>query len=139
MSQEISARVANLRPDAQRQWGTMPVDKMLAHVADGLRSALGEIEVKPKNTPLRFAPVRYLVLYWLPFLKSAPTAPELISRQPASVEAEIRDVQELLEKFAAQNPNGQWPVHAAFGQMSGQDWGVLQYRHLDHHLKQFSA
>jgi hypothetical protein len=136
---EISRRVASLRPDAQRQWGKMTVDKMLAHIADGLRSAVGELPVKPKNTPLRFAPARYLVLYWLPFPKGAPTAPELIERQPESIEEELRAVQELLEKFAAKDPQAQWPEHAAFGKMSGQDWGVLQYRHLDHHLRQFNA
>ena len=137
--QELSKRIGSLAPGAERKWGTMTVERMLAHVADGLRSAVGELEVKPKNTPLRYAPLRYLVLYWLPFPKGAPTAPELIARQPEPIESEIRAVQELLERFAQREGQGQWPEHAAFGKMSEKDWGVLQYRHLDHHLKQFNA
>ena len=30
-------------------------------------------------------------------------------------------------------------VHSFFGTMSGAEWGVLQYKHLDHHLRQFGA
>ncbi len=34
-----------------------------------------------------------------------------------------------------------WPKGKAqsrvFGRMSGQSWGVLQHKHLDHHLRQF--
>jgi hypothetical protein len=26
-----------------------------------------------------------------------------------------------------------------FGRMSGAEWGVTQYKHLDHHLRQFGA
>lgn len=136
---EINKRVGALRPDAQRKWGTMTVEKMLAHVADGLRAALGELAVEPKNTPFRFAPIRYLILYVLPFPKGAPTAPELLARQPESIETEIRAVQSLLERLAQRANQETWPVHGAFGKMSGQDWGVLHYRHLDHHLRQFSA
>ena len=30
-------------------------------------------------------------------------------------------------------------VHAFFGRLSGAEWGVTQYKHLDHHLRQFGA
>jgi hypothetical protein len=30
-------------------------------------------------------------------------------------------------------------VHSFFGRMSGAEWGVMQYKHLDHHLRQFGA
>jgi hypothetical protein len=137
--EELSRRVGSLRPDATRKWGKLTVEKMLAHVADGMRQALGELEVKPKKLPMRFAPIRYLVLYWLPFPKGVPTAPELLARQPVSIEKEIADVQQLLERLAQREGQGAWPFNAAFGQMSERDWGVLLYRHLDHHLQQFSA
>ena len=31
------------------------------------------------------------------------------------------------------------PVHPAFGDITTQAWGVLAYRHTDHHLRQFGV
>jgi hypothetical protein len=33
----------------------------------------------------------------------------------------------------------EWPEHPAFGRMSRRVWGVLGYRHLDHHFRQFGV
>jgi len=33
----------------------------------------------------------------------------------------------------------EWPEHPAFGALSRRAWGVLIYRHMDHHLRQFDA
>jgi hypothetical protein len=30
-------------------------------------------------------------------------------------------------------------VHAFFGPMTGEEWGITQYKHVDHHLRQFGA
>lgn len=30
-------------------------------------------------------------------------------------------------------------VHPSFGRMRPKDWDVLQYRHFDHHLRQFGV
>jgi hypothetical protein len=30
-------------------------------------------------------------------------------------------------------------VHGFFGPLSGAEWGVSQYKHVDHHLRQFGA
>jgi len=30
-------------------------------------------------------------------------------------------------------------VHAFFGSLTGAEWGVSTYKHLDHHLRQFGA
>ena len=32
-----------------------------------------------------------------------------------------------------------WHPHPMFGQLSGHSWGVLMWRHMDHHLRQFSV
>jgi hypothetical protein len=30
-------------------------------------------------------------------------------------------------------------IHSFLGRISGEDWGVMMYKHLDHHLRQFGA
>ena len=74
-----------------------------------------------------------------PFPKGAPTAPELLAREPREWSRDIGDVQELLARAASARTTDTWPEHPAFGKLSTRAWGVLIYRNMDHHLKQFGA
>ena len=47
------------------------------------------------------------------------------------------ETQQLLDKLAARKDAATWPDHPAFGSMTERDWGVLAYRHADHHFRQF--
>jgi hypothetical protein len=39
----------------------------------------------------------------------------------------------------ADDSSTRWPEHPFFGPLTRKDWGVLGYRHSDHHLRQFDA
>lgn len=136
---EILARVGKLQPNAPARWGKMNCSRMLVHVTDGFRMATGELAVAPKNSPLRFTPLKQLIIYWLPFPKGAPTAPELLERTPGEWERETAQFKEALQQFTACSQRADWPAHPAFGKLSSKDWGVLIYRHIDHHFKQFGV
>jgi hypothetical protein len=58
---------------------------------------------------------------------------------PESWQFEIDDVNRLLDGFAQRDRDGRWPDHPVFGRMRGSSWGVLVYRHMDHHLRQFGV
>ncbi|MBI1760485.1 MAG: DUF1569 domain-containing protein [Acidobacteria bacterium] len=137
--QELLARLAKLNSAATPQWGKLNCPQMLAHVADGMRMTLGDLQCQPKRGPLRFGPLKKLIIYWLPFPKGAPTAPELIARAAEGIEPERAAVVALLERMAADHTRQDWPEHPAFGKLSAQDWGALVYKHLDHHLRQFGV
>lgn len=136
---ELRQRLRRLRADTPARWGRMDCPRMLAHLADALRMALGEITIPPRRTPLRNPLVRYLIIRWLPLPKGAPTAPELISRVPEYCDAEIVEVGTLLDRAAAKQGDAAWPEHPAFGRLSPRLWGTLIYKHADHHLRQFGV
>jgi hypothetical protein len=136
---QLHDRVNALRPDAIRRWGTMSTVQMTAHLSDSLRMALGDLVCAPKKRPLRFPPLKQLIVYWLPWPEGAPTAPELISRMPASLSSEVAELTSLLERLARQPADTALPAHPAFGRLSRRAWGVLVYRHMDHHLTQFGV
>jgi hypothetical protein len=50
-----------------------------------------------------------------------------------------RRPRELLDRAASARTTDTWPEHPAFGKLSTRAWGVLIYRHMDHHLRQFGA
>ena len=134
---ELRDRLARLTSDSRPVWGKFDAPKMVVHCADAIRMALGQLPTKSKNTPLRRAPLKQLFVYWMPWPKGVPTAPELLERTPADWDAEVDVLLELMEE-AGRAPRGyEWGEHPAFGRMSHRAWGVLGYRHLDHHFRQF--
>ena len=137
--QELLDRLERLTPGATPLWGTMTAPQMLAHLVDWMLMAKGELKTAPKNRLLRFPPLKQLAIYWLPFPRGVPTAPELISRKPSDWAIERAAVRAHMQWFETLDPNVVWPEHPVFAKMSTQAWCVLGYRHMDHHLRQFGV
>lgn len=135
----IVRRVHSLTPEMTPSWGKMDARRMLAHITDAGKMALGEIAAQPRNLPIRHWPLRELVIYVLPWPKGAPTAPELIRRSADDWDAGLREFDGVVDRLVAKSQTGSFPEHPAFGRMSTKTWGALIARHLDHHLTQFGA
>jgi hypothetical protein len=139
--QSLLARVARVTPDAKARWGKMNAEQMLAHLAEAMKLGTGELTTKPKKIFIRFTPIKQLVIYLLPFPKGAPTAPELVRRESdaGTLERSRAELARTMENIAGRAQQKEWPVHPAFGKLSARAWGVLGYRHIDHHLRQFGV
>ncbi len=136
---EIFGRLDRLHPRKAPAWGRLTAPQMVAHLADSMRMALGEMDVKGRHTLFRYSPIKQLLIYALPFPKSAPTARELLSTKPDHWDDDIERVKELVERVIATSDRKTWGEHPLFGRLSARTWGVLGYRHFDHHLKQFGV
>jgi hypothetical protein len=117
----------------------MSAPQTVAHLADWMRMAIGAIKVESRNTPFRFPVVKQLVIYVIPMPRNLPTARELQKSEPGEWSEDVRDLRELIRRAVQKNTdrNARWPEHPAFGVTSSKAWGVLGYRHTDHHLRQF--
>ena len=134
----IRARIASLSPDVPARWGRMSAGQMLWHCNQVLKTSLGDIQVTPRRPPFP-VPVLKLMLFRMPWPHGAPTAPEYRAHHPRDFEAERNQCVELIDRFLARRmEDGDWKP-AVFGKLSGREWSCLQARHLDHHLRQFSA
>ena len=139
---ELKQRLGRLQYDSQARWGKMNAPRMVAHLCNSMKMASGELAVKSKNLPIRFSPLKELIIYVLPFPKGAPTAPELMTHETDDTGDWAEGLAELrrrIDEVAARDPKGKWPEHPAFGKLSHKTWGVLGYRHIDHHFKQFGV
>lgn len=135
----ILARIDRITADSRPRWGKMNVEQMLAHIHESMRMACGELSTKPKKLPIRYFPLKQLIVYLLPFPKGAPTAPELLPSDARTIEHSKTELTRVLRAFAERAATTEWPEHPAFGRMTKRAWGVLTYRHLDHHLRQFGV
>jgi hypothetical protein len=131
-------RAGKLTANARPLWGKMTPSGMMAHLNDSLRMAFGDLPCKSKNLPLRYKPIRRLIIYYLPMPKSAPTAPELIARcSAASLDDERQTFAQLLERCGSMTPASRFGEHPAFGDLNYDEYGALIWKHTDHHLRQF--
>jgi hypothetical protein len=136
---ELIDRIGALAWDRRAEWGRFTASKMVCHLADSLRMAMGDLKVAPKHLPIRYPPLKQLIIFVAPFPKGAPTAPELLAREPREWADDVADLQALLARASAISDTKAWPEHPAFGRLSHRAWGVLIYRHMDHHLRQFGG
>jgi Protein of unknown function (DUF1569) len=138
--EDICRRVERLNADAKPRWGKFNAAQMLAHLNDAMRMAIGELPTKPKNTPFRRWPIKQLIVYVAPWPQGAPTAPELLARcDGAQFADEKATFRALAGRVASKPASDCWPEHPAFGHLTHRAWGVLEYRHTDHHLRQFGV
>ena len=136
--EDICQRINQLRPETKARWGKFTAAQMVAHLNDAMRMATGELAVSPKKLPIRYFPLKQLILYVLPFPKGAPTAPELLARcDAADLKTEQAAFAKLAERAAAKSHGDEWPDHPAFGPLTHAAWGKLIDKHTRHHLRQF--
>ena len=136
----ISNRLRSLSVSSARRWGTLDVTGMLQHLRRSALMCVGELSVPSANKrAFHKFPLKHVILYVLPFPKGAPTAPALKCDAAASFEEERAALLELLERIGTGLREGMGPDHPLFGPLSWREWGVVTYKHSDHHLKQFGA
>jgi hypothetical protein len=137
----IIYRLAKLHPNTKSLWGKMNVSQMLAHCQVPLQAALGEKQFKRTFFGFVFGRIgKRQMLKAGPFKKNLPTDPRFIVKDDRDFEKEKKQLQVLVHKFAIANPDMiAQKRHPFFGNMTQDEWGLLQWKHLDHHLKQFGV
>jgi hypothetical protein len=139
---ELQRRLARLQPANARLWGKMSVTQMLAHCSKGLEMAAGEIR-PPRafiGRVIGGAIKRAVMRDDKPMMRDSPTMRELIIADTPDFETERARLKKLIGGFVAVGPAGCTShPHAFFGKLAPDEWAILMYKHLDHHLRQFGA
>ena len=139
---EIDERIGRLRPDSARQWGTMDPAQMLAHCAEFMSMAVGDIKPPRMFIGRLIGPIAKRI--WIRSERQAPrnspTVPGYAIADQREFEKERVRLTQLVERFAAGGPSAATThPHSFFGRLTPQEWGMLMYKHLDHHLRQFGV
>jgi hypothetical protein len=143
VNDQIKTRLGTLQPLSERRWGKMTAPQMLAHCSVSMQWAVGE--VVPEKGPLLVRLMGRLVKPLVfrnedPLRKNSPTAKSLIVTDERDFAKERERLTGLIDKFAAGGAAGCTKnPHSFFGKMTPEEWAILMYRHLDHHLRQFGV
>jgi hypothetical protein len=141
VANDILSRIEKLNAHSQPLWGKMNVAQMLAHCSVLLRIARGLD--KPKRRWLG------VLLSWMvkdtffgnkPFPKNSKTDPTFIIANQRDFETEKKIVIEHIKAFSTGGPDAcTTHPNPFFGKLKPEEWARGQFRHLDHHLKQFGV
>ncbi len=141
-NQNLVQRAASISNDSQAQWGKMNSYQMMKHCIKNMellqnkqqysRVFLGRIFGKMAlNATLKNEK---------PMSKNSPTHPELVIKENGDIK-ELKDqfinmLQTYVEVKESEYNNF---VHPFFGKMTAGQVGEWEYKHIDHHLRQFGA
>ncbi len=136
---EVLDRLGRLTPETPRRWGKMSAGKMICHLADHLRTALGDLDAGRGGGPMTWAPVQWFAIEVMPWPRGLPTAPVMLTTESSDFAQDVAELEGVIERFVERGPEGAFEPHPLLGALSGAQWGRLAYRHLDHHLRQFGV
>ena len=136
---ELQERLGKLAVDTNRDWGKMSPAQAMEHCARALDVALGREVMKQAFIGKifgRFAWNKFMGEGPMP--KNSPTGPTLIVKDEPDFEATRARLCECISAMHQAGESGaDGRVHGFFGRLTGKQWGEIQYKHVDHHLKQF--
>lgn len=140
---EIKKRILRLNPNSKGKWGSMTVSKMLVHCNLVLNVPIGKTKL-PKIFFL-FRWIGVVTKYEMSIFNNGiphnmPTFKKLIVTFDSDFEKAQKELLQSLDSYRECYHLKQLPkAHSLFGKMSQKDWGFLEYKHLNHHLKQFNV
>jgi len=140
-AEAIKERIARLMPDSQPQWGKMNVAQAMAHCARSMEWAVGD-RIPPKMffpSLLGRAIKGKVFADDKPFRRNTPTAPELLVPDQRELNLERKRLLTLIDRFVAGPAACTKHSHSFFGKLTPDEWAILTYKHLDHHLRQFGV
>ncbi|MEM0518253.1 DUF1569 domain-containing protein [Aequorivita flava] len=134
---EIRKRLNALTENSEKHWGKMTVGQMLHHCQGPLNIMLEKKDYGIRSNFLATLFFKKMLYNDSPFKKSLPTARFLKETEPRNFTNERTKLIALLDEFESKRTQEEWNAHPGFGYFTKQQWGQMQYKHLDHHLKQF--
>lgn len=139
-NQNIIERINKLQPTALSQWGKMTVSQMLEHCQGPLKVAFGETQIKRSLIGFLFGKMAKKTLVSpKPFDHNLPTAKEFIVHHEPEFEKTKAELINNIIRFSIGPATIKNLKHPFFGHMTAKEWDIAQWKHLDHHLRQFGV
>ncbi len=139
---EITNRIGNLNENTTPGWGKMNVGQMVTHCQVPFNIIEGTVEMKTKVGFLKklvFSMMKPLMYNDKPWKKNIPTGKEFIIRDDVDFFKEKEKLLQIVSNFYQKKNQSDWPIHPVFGKFTKEQYGKMNYKHLDHHLTQFGV
>lgn len=136
---EIMDRINKLDETSKANWGKMNVGQMTWHCQGPLNIILEKNDYGMKPSWLAKIFFKKSLYNEKPWKKGLPTAKFLKTKDQKDFSVEKENLVKLIDETYQHRDKTEWNPHPAFGYFTAQQWGQMQYKHLDHHLRQFGV
>jgi hypothetical protein len=140
--EDVLSRIEQLDKNASPIWGTMSINQMLKHCQGPLEVGIGKKQLTGNIGFIKkmvFKLFKFTMYNDKPWKPNLPTVSDYVVKDELDFNSEKLALIEIINKFSKMKNNTNWPEHPYFGTFTTQQWGKLQYKHLDHHLRQFGV
>lgn len=137
--QEIKQRLGQITEETERLWGKMEVGQMLWHCQYPLKLAIENKKNETKGNWFIRTFFKKSLYSDKAFRKNLPTDPRIKAKESKDFTAELGRLNTLVDEFYGLKEREIWYPHPIFGEFTADQWGRLEYKHLDHHLRQFGV
>jgi hypothetical protein len=139
--EEINNRLDRIDDLSVSQWGKMDVSQMFAHCCEPLKIALGIKDSKQEHylKKLILSLFKHKMYDDSEWKKNLPTPDQFKISDKKKFDLELNNHKSLIENFHLDKNKTEWPKHPMFGIFTSEQWGKMQYKHINHHLKQFGV
>jgi hypothetical protein len=138
---EILSRIDKLDPSLKPLWGKMNVSQMLAHCVIPTKVSAGEINGRQTILGKLFGGIaKKRIISEEPFKKGLPTDPNFVIKETPDFYKSREELKEAIQRLHDTDKTELVKrKHPFFGTMNIGEWGILNYKHYDHHLRQFGV
>lgn len=137
----IINRINQINNNSKPLWGKMNAAQMLAHCQVPLKVGFGEVKLKRNLIGILFGGLaKRTMVNEKPFKKNLPTDRTFVITEHPVLETEKQNLAGLVQRFTTFGPAGlSNEPHPFFGKLTNDEWDILSWKHLDHHLRQFGV
>ena len=144
ISSDLFISLQQLHADAMPKWGKMNAQQMVEHLSDFIDLSVEKIHF-PLAVPEEDLPkYKAFLMSEKPFRENTKAPAAVLGENPLPVKLDSLESAILQLKisvadffaFFAKNPDKK-TLHPAFGWLNYEEWLMLHFKHISHHLRQF--
>jgi hypothetical protein len=144
ITREYIPKLKELTADTKGKWGKMNAQQMAEHVTLFFKVSTGKLRFD-LAVPEEHLPKYKEFLYSEKQFRENTKAPtsvlgeDTLPLRYASMEEAVNNLQRSIDEFVGffKNNPGKRTMHPAFGELNFDEWVLLHYKHVTHHMRQF--
>ena len=136
----------NISADTKARWGKMNAWQMIEHVAAFFQVSTEKIKFDLVTPEDHLPKYKEFLLSEKQFRENTKAPASVIGEEPLllrhkSYDEAVTELHEAVEEFEEyfKNAPGKKTIHPVFGPLDFNEWVLLHYKHVTHHLRQFGV
>jgi DinB superfamily len=146
LKSELNLLYQDLKPGDQGKWGKMNAQQMIEHVTDFFDVSTGKIKFDLVTPEEQLPKFREFLRSDKEFRENTKAPASVLGEEPSplrnpSIEKAIKKLKDSVNEFFdffEKDPE-RTTIHPVFGPLNFEEWVLLHYKHVNHHLRQFHS